>query len=37
MTEVAVPVTAAPVLLRSTLHRPQACSGQRVGLKSREQ
>ena len=34
MIEVAVPSTAAPVLLSDALHWQQANSGQRVGLKN---
>ena len=37
MIEVAVPGTAAPVLLRNALHWPQASSGRRVGLMTRKQ
>ena len=35
MIEVAVPGTAAPVLLRNAVHWPQASSGRRVGLMTR--
>ena len=37
MIEVAVPDTAARVLLHNALHWPQASSGRRVGLMTRKQ
>ena len=37
MIEVAVPGTAAPVLLRNALHWSQASSGQREGLMTWKQ
>ena len=37
MIEVAVPGTAAPVLLHDALHWSQASSGQRVELMTRKQ
>ena len=37
MIKLAVPDTAAPVLLRNALHWPQGNSGHRVGLMTRKQ
>ena len=37
MIEMAVPGTAAPVLLRNALHWPQARNGRRVGLMTGKQ